>query len=126
MNEKTFNAYKNYYNDESNVSINVNINDYMYGIVHYYYYIKKENDDDDNVRYCVDSLFIHCIDMVDLYNEFLMNHNPNLYKELYHIDKNMSSFIKNAYICRYTIDKLISKSISHKQLSDRLIAFIKK
>jgi len=96
--------------------INININDAMYGIIYYY---RCESVFSNR-------LFIHCIDMIEIYNNFITDYDLGLYDELKNIDKNILSFIKNVHLCKYANDKLQSKHISYKQLNEKLIAFTEK
>ena len=96
------------------VYININANDYMYGIISY---TCTEISSDSEY------LFIHCIDVINLYNDFIKNQRLPIYKKLRKIDKNFNSFIKYMHNCKYVFDKLLSINITCGTLSERLISF---
>jgi len=86
------------------VHVNINENDYMYGLIQISYIVKVNI----NYKKCNYS-FIHCSDMIDLYNDFIKNYESESYKELKDIPKTMKSFINNIHSCTYVYNRLISK-----------------
>jgi len=106
-------------NGNSYILININENDYMYGVIIYSTYGIKTKTGIDYYR----NLLIHCSDMIDEYNDYLINHE--LYKDLKDI-KSVRSFIENIHLCKYAFEKVIKRNLSDKQLRDKLIAFTKK
>jgi len=90
-----------------NILVNINQNDYMYGIIIY--------ASDESL------MFISCIDMIDLYKNLIINRNSEPYIRLRFIE-NICSFIKNLHICKFCFDKFVSKQISDEQLRKMLIA----
>jgi len=102
-------------NNKINLNINVNVDDYMYGIIICPY----------TMLWYIDYIFIHCNDMINLYKDFVMN-KKKLYQELKNKVTNIHSFIRNIHKCEYALTRLISKSIPHDQLWENLIAFTNK
>jgi len=100
------------------ISININRNDYMYSIISYSYTKRKDSK-------LYNTLFISCIDMMDLYMDFITNYESDIYKELKYFDKTMISFIENIQLCKYAFDKMLSKDISFDQMNEKLIESIK-
>ena len=66
---------------------------------------------------------IHCIDMMNLYNDFITNQDSDIYKELKNINKTICSFIKHMHNCKHVVEELQLKNICPKQLNERLIEF---
>jgi len=62
--------------------------------------------------------FINCINMIDLYNEFVLNHDSEQYEELKNVDRDICSFMENIHKCIYVLNKLMTKHVSYERLNN--------